>query len=162
MKLMRWESALRRGVGALHRGVGGEELCEVKWGPEQICGFESIPAGLWGTFLSAERSDAVVIPDLVSMSQPLASPIPRGMQGKCEVLEQEECRLGELVQNGVEDRVKTDWSFSWWLQNTAKSREWLWVEACVVPLKREHPGFFNHLVALRQEDWKFKASLSTW
>lgn len=39
---------LQGGVGALLERVGGEVLCEVKWGPEQNCGFESIPAALWG------------------------------------------------------------------------------------------------------------------
>lgn len=72
-------------MGALPGEVGDEEPCEVKLGPEQNCGFERIPGALWGIFPSAERSDAVVIPDLVSVSQPLASPIPRGMQRKCEV-----------------------------------------------------------------------------
>lgn len=89
-----------------------------------------------GIFPSAERSDAVVIPDLVSVSQLLASPIARGMQRKYEVLGQEESRLGELVQNGLEDRVKTGWRFLRWLQSTVKSRVWLWVGACVMP-KRE-------------------------
>lgn len=109
-------------MGALLGGVGGEELCVVKQGSEQNRGFESGPAAPWAVFPSTERSEAAVIPDLVSVSQLLASPMPRGTQKKCEVLGQEECRLGELVQNGLEDRVKTGWSFSWWLQNTFRSR----------------------------------------
>lgn len=33
-------------MGALLEGVGGEKLHEVKLGPEQNSGFESIPAAL--------------------------------------------------------------------------------------------------------------------
>lgn len=68
--------------------AGSEEPLWRTAGPEQNCGFERTPAAtLGGIFPSADRPDAVVTPNLVPVSRPLASHMPKGLVLCCSDLQ---------------------------------------------------------------------------
>lgn len=123
------------------------------WPQNEAVGLKELQQPAWGAFPSAEGSDAVVIPDLVSMSWLLASCIPSGMRRKREVFWEEECRLHEMVQNSLkEGAAETGQGFSWWLQNIAMSGVWQMGRGlCGLNLlpQKESVQAFNHPIVQR-------------